>query len=127
MRCFEYLFTMQHLSKRQKHVNSLEEVNKRCVITKSSKVSISTYDYMCLISIIISRFIRLLLDRSILHLKHMGRSIMVSAFICPCHGLMQLPDEQLQMNPKIKQKEAYIIRSVQKDGYWKSEHMLEQV
>jgi len=39
----------------------LEEVNKQCVITKSSKASIPTYDYMRLMSI--SRFIQLLLDK----------------------------------------------------------------
>jgi hypothetical protein len=66
-------------------------------------------------------------DEDILRSKHLGRSIMVSAFICPCHRLMQLSDEQLQENPHIKHKEAYILRSIQADGYWKSEHMLDQV
>ncbi|CAB5376582.1 unnamed protein product [Rhizophagus irregularis] len=66
-------------------------------------------------------------DENILRSKHIGRSIMVSTFLCPCHGLLQLSDEQLQANPHIEQKEAFILRSVQTDGYWKSEHMLDQV
>jgi hypothetical protein len=66
-------------------------------------------------------------DEDILRSKHIGRSIMVSAFLCPCHGLLQLSDEQLQANPHIKNKEAFILRSIQTDGYWKSEHMLDQV
>jgi hypothetical protein len=66
-------------------------------------------------------------DENILRSKHMGRSIMVSAFLCPCHGLLQLSDEQLQANPHIGNKEALVLRSIQTDGYWKSEHMLDQV
>ena len=59
--------------------------------------------------------------------KHMGRSIMVSAFLCPCHGLLRLSDQQLYINPHIEDKEAFVLRSVQMDGYWKSEHMLNQL
>ena len=66
-------------------------------------------------------------DEDILRSKHQGRSIMVSAFLCPCHGLLRLSDEQLQANPHIENKEALILRSVQTDGYWKSEHMLDQI
>ncbi|CAB5365859.1 unnamed protein product [Rhizophagus irregularis] len=66
-------------------------------------------------------------DEDILRSKHQGRSIMVSAFLCQCHGLLRLSDEQLQENPHIKNKESFVIRSIQTDGYWKSEHMLDQV
>ena len=59
--------------------------------------------------------------------KHMGRSIMVSAFLCPCHGLLRLSEQQLHENPHIEDKEAFVLRSVQTDGYWKSEHMLDQL
>ncbi|UZO06126.1 uncharacterized protein OCT59_026457 [Rhizophagus irregularis] len=66
-------------------------------------------------------------DEDILCSKHQGRSIMVSAFLCLYHGLLQLSDEQMRENPHIKSKEAFILRSVQTDGYWKSEHMLDQL
>jgi len=66
-------------------------------------------------------------DEDILRSKYQGRSIMVSAFLCPCHGLLRLSDEQLQANSHIENKEALILRFVQTDGYWKSEHMLDQV
>ena len=52
---------------------------------------------------------------------------MVSGFLCPCYGPLQLSDKQLQENPHIKDKNAYVLRSVQVDGYWTSEHMIEQV
>ncbi|CAG8716576.1 21856_t:CDS:2 [Rhizophagus irregularis] len=66
-------------------------------------------------------------DEDILRSKHQGRSIMVSAFLYPCYKLLQLSDEQMQENLHIKSKEAFILHSVQTDGYWKSEHMLDQL
>ncbi|RGB22462.1 hypothetical protein C1646_634114, partial [Rhizophagus diaphanus] len=48
-------------------------------------------------------------DEDILHSKHIGRSIIVSAFLCPCHGLLQLSDEQLQVNLHIEHKEAILM------------------
>ncbi|KAF0512020.1 hypothetical protein F8M41_018079 [Gigaspora margarita] len=65
-------------------------------------------------------------DKDVLRSKHIGRSVMVSAFVCPCHGLLKLSEEQFKANPYIKHKESFVIRSVQEDGYWKSEHILEQ-
>ncbi|CAB4389556.1 unnamed protein product [Rhizophagus irregularis] len=66
-------------------------------------------------------------DKNILRSKHIRCSIMVLTFLCPCHELLQLSDEQLQANPHIEYKEAVVLRSVQTDGYWKSEHILDQV
>jgi len=66
-------------------------------------------------------------EEDILRPKHMGRSIMVSAFLCPCHGLLQLSDEQLLVNSHLEHKETFVLRSVQADGYWKAEHMLDQL
>ncbi|CAG8802706.1 7422_t:CDS:2, partial [Cetraspora pellucida] len=59
--------------------------------------------------------------------KHPVRSIMVSAFLCLCHGLLQLSDKQMIANSHIKYKEIFVLRSTQLDGYWKSEHMLKQL
>ena len=66
-------------------------------------------------------------DEDILRSKYQEHSIMVSAFLCSCHELLQLSVEQMQENPHIKSKEAFILRSVQTDEYWKLEHMLDQV
>ncbi|CAG8592250.1 19196_t:CDS:2 [Cetraspora pellucida] len=65
--------------------------------------------------------------KNILRLKHLGHFIMVSAFLCSCHGLLRLTDQQLYENLYIKNKETFVIHSVQVDGYWKAEHMLEQL
>ncbi|PKY25335.1 hypothetical protein RhiirB3_440236 [Rhizophagus irregularis] len=57
-------------------------------------------------------------DKNILRSKHIGHSIMVSTFLYSYYGLLQLSDEQLQVNPHIEQKEAFILRSVQTDRNW---------
>ncbi|CAG8578641.1 11272_t:CDS:2 [Scutellospora calospora] len=66
-------------------------------------------------------------NEDILCPKGEGRSVMVSAFLCSCHGLLQLSDKQMRANLHIMHKEAFILCSIQLDGYWKSEHMLEQL
>jgi len=63
----------------------------------------------------------------ILRPKYQGRSIMVSDFLCACHGSLQLTDEQLKANPHVKFKDVRVLQSIQADGYWKAEHMIEQV
>ncbi|CAG8646640.1 4909_t:CDS:2, partial [Paraglomus occultum] len=63
----------------------------------------------------------------VLRPKYQGRSIMVSDFLCACHGSLQLTDEQLEANPHVKFKDVRVLRSIQADGYWKAEHMIEQL
>ncbi|CAJ0762844.1 18952_t:CDS:2 [Entrophospora sp. SA101] len=36
-------------------------------------------------------------------------------------------DEQLKSNPNIKFRKAHVLHSIEADGYWKSEHMIEQL
>ncbi|CAG8812023.1 9055_t:CDS:2, partial [Dentiscutata erythropus] len=65
-------------------------------------------------------------NEDILCSKHIGHSVIVSAFVCLCHGLLQLSEEQFQANLHVKYKDVFVIHFVQEDRYWKSEHMLEQ-
>ncbi|CAG8533428.1 16024_t:CDS:2 [Dentiscutata heterogama] len=62
-------------------------------------------------------------DEDVLCSKHIGYSIMVSAFVYPWHGLLQLSKEQFLANPHIKYRDAFVDCFVQEDGYWKSEHI----
>lgn len=66
-------------------------------------------------------------EENVLRPKHIGRSIMVSDFLCPCHGPLRLTEEEMQQHPQIQHQEARVLRSVQVDGYWKSEHMVDQL
>ncbi|CAG8787219.1 15403_t:CDS:2 [Gigaspora margarita] len=49
---------------------------------------------------------------TILYPKHLGHSIMVSAFLYPCHELLRLSDQQLYENPHIEDKEIFVIHLV---------------
>ncbi|CAG8798847.1 10846_t:CDS:1, partial [Cetraspora pellucida] len=66
-------------------------------------------------------------DEDLLCPKGESHFIMVSVFLCPCHRLLKLSDEQMKMNPYIKYQKAFILHSIQADSYWKSEHMLDQL
>ncbi|RIA99523.1 hypothetical protein C1645_684789 [Glomus cerebriforme] len=48
-------------------------------------------------------------NEDILRSKHIGHSIIVLAFLYPYYRLLQLSDEQLQVNPHIKHKEAVLM------------------
>ncbi|KAF0360606.1 hypothetical protein F8M41_014310 [Gigaspora margarita] len=65
-------------------------------------------------------------DENVLRSKHIVHSVIVSAFVYPCHRLLKLSEEQFKTNSHIKHKESFVICSVQEDRYWKSEHILEQ-
>ena len=67
-------------------------------------------------------------NEHILRKKTMGGSIMVSEFLCPCHGRLQVhPDDPMYSSLEHKQATAIIFPGQQRDGYWKSEDMLEQL
>jgi hypothetical protein len=67
-------------------------------------------------------------DRKVLRPKGDGRSIMVSAFLCECHGLLQLPPELAKEHPNVP-SEAFVIIQPGKnnDGYWKNSDLVNQV
>ncbi|CAG8627156.1 23270_t:CDS:2, partial [Cetraspora pellucida] len=48
-------------------------------------------------------------NEDLLRSKHPERSIMVSDLLCPCHGLLQLFDEQMIANPHIKYKKIFVL------------------
>ncbi|CAG8486586.1 8750_t:CDS:2 [Dentiscutata erythropus] len=54
-------------------------------------------------------------DEDVLRSKHMGRSVMVSAFVCPCHRLLQLLEEQFLANPHVKYRDAFVVRSIKEE------------
>jgi len=61
--------------------------------------------------------------------KGEGRSLMVSEFLCECHGPMKLTDEQRRAHPAIEHSETLVIIAPGKnaDGYWRNEDLLQQV
>lgn len=66
-------------------------------------------------------------DESVIRKKGQGGTIMVSDFLCPCHGPMRVaPDVARRLN--IPERARIIIQpGANADGYWKSEHMVAQI
>ena len=57
-----------------------------------------------------------------------GRSIMVSAFLCECHGLLRLTEDQKHKYPDIPVDATIIIKpGSNADGYWKNEDLVKQL
>lgn len=60
--------------------------------------------------------------------KGQGRSIMVSEFICECHGPMKLNDHLRILHPDIPSETCSIILpGKNQDGYWTTAHQIDQV
>ena len=66
-------------------------------------------------------------DESILRPKGSGRSLMVSEFLCECHGRLRLTKEQQILYPEIPSKAGVIIKpGKEADGYWDNEDLVVQ-
>ena len=64
---------------------------------------------------------------SVIRKKGQGGSVMVSDFLCPCHGRLRLdPDTAKELD--IPADARKIIKPGKNaDGYWTSEHMVKQL
>jgi hypothetical protein len=57
-----------------------------------------------------------------------GRSLMVSAFLCECHGLLRLNDEQKILHPDVSADATVIIKpGMNAEGYWKNSDLVKQL
>jgi hypothetical protein len=65
---------------------------------------------------------------TMLHKKSQGAAIMVSEFLCPCHGRLKLEPTHSKYD-EIEHKEAQmiILPGANRDGYWRSEDMVKQL
>jgi hypothetical protein len=60
--------------------------------------------------------------------KGNGRSVMVSAFLCECHGILRLDDELRTQHPDIAADSTVFLKpGVNCEGYWKNSDLIEQV
>lgn len=60
--------------------------------------------------------------------KGNGRSVMVSAFLCECHGLLKLNEDLQRQFPDVeKDSTVYLKPGVNSEGYWKNADLVEQV
>ena len=66
------------------------------------------------------RFARVLPDEQILKPKSNGRGLMISEFVCPCHGHLKDPDTGEYARVTLKYGKNF-------DGYWSGEDVAKQV
>jgi hypothetical protein len=60
--------------------------------------------------------------------KGQGRSIMVSDFLCECHGPMKLSQEQREQHSDLAfETRTIIVPGKGQDGYWTAANLIEQV
>lgn len=60
--------------------------------------------------------------------KGQGRSIMISEFLCKCHGPMKLNEAQQAENPGVPSETCTIIvPEKQQDGYWTAANLIDKV
>ena len=67
-------------------------------------------------------------DETMLRKKSQGAAIMVSEFLCPCHGRLKLESTHPKY-AELEHKEAQmvILPGAHRDGYWRSEDMVKQL
>ena len=63
--------------------------------------------------------------KTILRPKGPGRSVMVSEFLCECHGRIRLNDQQKRLYPDVP-PEATVVITPGKDNYWTNDKLVEQ-
>ena len=57
-----------------------------------------------------------------------GRSVMVSAFLCECHGILRLNEEQQIQYPDVPADSTVFLKpGVNAEGYWKNSDLVAQV
>ena len=69
----------------------------------------------------------LLDDESILKKKGQGRSLMVSDFLCACHGRLKISEEDTARLKIPSESREIIHPGKNHDGYWKSDDMVGQL
>ena len=66
-------------------------------------------------------------DGTVLRPKGSGRSLMVSEFLCECHGRMKLDKDQQKEHPHVPEAVAMVIKPGKNhDGYWDCEDLVTQ-
>lgn len=60
--------------------------------------------------------------------KGNGRSVMVSAFLCECHGILKLNDELQALHPGIPADSTVLLKpGANAEGYWKNSDLVNQL
>jgi hypothetical protein len=92
------------------------------------RIVLVTHDESCFDSHDGKKMIWMDQDRKPLRQNGYGRSIMVSGFMCECHGPMKLSEEQQRSHPGVFTETVCIIKPGKNtDGYWTNKDLAEQL
>jgi hypothetical protein len=87
-----------------------------------------THDESCFSSHDGRDFVWLDEDNNRIRPKGDGRSIMVSAFLCECHGILRLSEEQQLQNPDVPKNATVTINpGANAEGYWRNADLVKQL
>lgn len=60
--------------------------------------------------------------------KGNGRSVMVSAFLCECHGILKLPEDIQALHPELPADSTVLLKpGANAEGYWKNSDLVTQL
>jgi hypothetical protein len=91
-------------------------------------IRLVTHDESCFSSFEGKKTIWMENDRQPLRPKGQGRSIMVSEFLCECHGRLFLTPEQQAIHPHAPKEIRMIIKPGKNgDGYWTNAELVKQL
>ena len=125
-----FLERMQVYEKRMPQFvgDNMETVIEPELSGTEKKLVLVTHEESCLSSYDGRTTIWMDQDRNVLRPKGDGRSIMVSEFLCECHGLLQLAPELAEEHPNAPRESMVIIKpGKNSDGYWKNSDLIDQV
>jgi len=96
--------------------------------TGQKRIVLVTHDESCFSSHDGQKMLWINNERRPLRPKGDGRSIMVSEFMCECHGAMKLSEEQRRNHPGIPFETLRMVKPGKAgDGYWTNKDLIEQL
>ena len=108
--------------------DNLEIVTEPVLMGNEKPIVFMTHDESCFSSFDGKKTVWKEKDRRPLKKKGQGRSIIVSEFLCECHGRLVLNEEQRQLYPDVPFEARMIIKPGKNgDGYWKNEDLVKQL
>jgi hypothetical protein len=116
----------------QKKMKEFEGANMECVLEPNLRIwdkehVLVTHDECIFYSNDAQASMWLEDGESVIRKKGQGGSVMVSEFLCACHGRLQIPHEDA-IKQNIPASARVIIKPGKNaDGFWKSDDMVEQL
>src|SRR5207237_7375024 len=108
--------------------DEMEKVNPPTELNEGEKkLVLVTHDECTFYSNDVKKTMWLKKGESVIRKKGQGGSLMVSDFLCPCHGPLRLPAERAAELQLPEEAREIIEPGKSRDGWWKSDNMVKQL